>query len=934
MKSQVTPLARAKNLAFMAFLAASIAAVGCDSSSGRGSNQGPGPNAISQFQTEASSVDMHPFPNDDYMDRVFEPAPPQGFGQSLLATPTFRAAVLGAQGVPNPEAVRVGGFNTSQAGLINLGATPIPTIVQGGFAFLNQLSFTFQTGYSSTTPVRIPFARTPTTTDRDTVIIDVNSAFNTGAVRVFDLGNPAFDGNPATPPVLDGQAAIEVPIGEMRVSQITNSIIFRPTQPFAFGTPGLTNPSGLRTFGVVVTNGLRTIAGGGVSPSTQYSLIQATNGQPTTGIASLDKYAADTMQGFAKVSAATGLQRADTVVYFQFSVKRDIDQLRFIRDTINGDQPVAPITGNGDGTVTAVDGQGDGDDISVNPINAPTIITAATTPNIAQTFNAVFGPYSGTSTQILTQTDTIGNSTGSLVDANASFLPSSLTGGTLTVNGVNFPIIGNSAIAVQVLGNLSAAAGGQLVTYTATPSNGGGVAVPQLGIERIVMGTLLTPDFRADPVAAAIAAGQGQLDPVLAAQIGAPDFSRTFLSGGGIANGALFLPFSPDQGQGANPIASFGNTNMAPYVAFFPPAAAVPAAPVVLGLHGVSRQKEDLFALASAVCQSGQALIVIDYVQHGARQAQDGDFTNAVDANLGGFPDPFVNATLLARTRDKVRQSIADIISVSRAVNEVPNAVDPNGQIDPTRIRLIGQSLGGIIGTQVNTVDDRVQNAVLNVPGGSLLNIFDTSPTLAAQIDGLLLATANLDQDLSPQVFFSLLAGSPLRMAKNSGARETYNIAAQSIAGAADALTYGPAMLSNDPALNDRLSPASALVQNVGNDLVIPTPSNARLASSFAVGDPNFTAINLLGVNVQTPQGPTTVDLPLLFNVQAVNTQTVTANTPLVGVNGIIQFTGTHGFLFGSGGNLLSTAAGQTTAATFTATADIGGLIGNAPQSP
>ena len=134
-----------------------------------------------EFEIEAAQIDDHPFPSDVYLDRAFLTQPMGApFQTPILATPTFRG-LLGLN-----ESQCVGGFSVSQAGALNLDlANPANTgVVAGGFAFLNQLSTNFRNGYSTTTPVVIPFSSLPGE------VVDAGSL--EGNVLIFDIGIPVF----------------------------------------------------------------------------------------------------------------------------------------------------------------------------------------------------------------------------------------------------------------------------------------------------------------------------------------------------------------------------------------------------------------------------------------------------------------------------------------------------------------------------------------------------------------------------------------------------------------------------------------------------------------------------------------------------------------------------------------------------------------------
>src|SRR5207245_3458893 len=58
--------------------------------------------------------------------------------------------------------------------------------------------------------------------------------------------------------------------------------------------------------------------------------------------------------------------------------------------------------------------------------------------------------------------------------------------------------------------------------------------------------------------------------------------------------------------------------------------------------------------------------------------------------------------------------------------------------IDPGQVYFVGQSLGAIQGTMDVAANPRVSNAVLNVGGGTLVDVFTTSPAFSTSTNALL----------------------------------------------------------------------------------------------------------------------------------------------------------------------------------------------------
>ncbi len=116
---------------------------------------------------------------------------------------------------------------------------------------------------------------------------------------------------------------------------------------------------------------------------------------------------------------------------------------------------------------------------------------------------------------------------------------------------------------------------------------------------------------------------------------------------------------------------------------------------------------------------------------------------------------PLVSANFIVtsnffRTRDTLRQDIIDQSQLIRAIAFAPSGAPPTGHsvfdhmvasglvIDPAAISYSGQSMGAIQGTVDVAANPRITRAALNVGGGTLVDIFTTSPAFASDINALL----------------------------------------------------------------------------------------------------------------------------------------------------------------------------------------------------
>lgn len=203
--------------------------------------------------------------------------------------------------------------------------------------------------------------------------------------------------------------------------------------------------------------------------------------------------------------------------------------------------------------------------------------------------------------------------------------------------------------------------------------------------------------------------------------------------------------------------------------------------PVVVFQHGITRAKTDFFAVANALNGAGYAVLAFDINYHGERSiclsnadcvatascstdkkccdqttSTDCKTSYFLDANTDGVPDvsggpAFLNTSNPFAIRDNLRQHIIDVSAFLRAISlgaasglqwplATATGMAPIPGFDKTNINWASQSLGSILGTLVMATDSTVKRAVLNVPGGPLVGVFDgtNNPSFIAIVDGML----------------------------------------------------------------------------------------------------------------------------------------------------------------------------------------------------
>lgn len=153
--------------------------------------------------------------------------------------------------------------------------------------------------------------------------------------------------------------------------------------------------------------------------------------------------------------------------------------------------------------------------------------------------------------------------------------------------------------------------------------------------------------------------------------------------------------------------------------------------PVVILQHGITSRKEDMLAITGTLASQGFATIAIDHPLHGSRgftqQTETGTLT--FNASTNSATD-YMNLANLLVTRDNLRQSIADMLALRFALNNISGV-----SIDTSRVQLLGHSLGAITGASMvalaNTTtgdadvdaDFKIEAAVLAMPGGAVANL-------------------------------------------------------------------------------------------------------------------------------------------------------------------------------------------------------------------
>ncbi|HSY06372.1 MAG TPA: hypothetical protein VK803_10540, partial [Steroidobacteraceae bacterium] len=193
-------------------------------------------------------------------------------------------------------------------------------------------------------------------------------------------------------------------------------------------------------------------------------------------------------------------------------------------------------------------------------------------------------------------------------------------------------------------------------------------------------------------------------------------------------------------------------------------AGAVAPWPVLIFQHGITRNREDMLAVADSFADAGFAVIAIDLPLHGVTNTKDPLYATAANplyAGLGlpasqmsiertfdlelitpGTIDPsgshFINLTSPLTSRDNLREGETDLITFERSVAGATVANAGGITIFASgKTHYLGHSLGAIVGgvflAVVPATD--VSTGTLANPGGVLAQLLIDSPTFAPQIN-------------------------------------------------------------------------------------------------------------------------------------------------------------------------------------------------------
>jgi fermentation-respiration switch protein FrsA (DUF1100 family) len=313
--------------------------------------------------------------------------------------------------------------------------------------------------------------------------------------------------------------------------------------------------------------------------------------------------------------------------------------------------------------------------------------------------------------------------------------------------------------------------------------------------------------------------------------------------------------------------------------------------PVAIFGHGSGGSKQgggpgggDSLALAASLAEQGIATIAINVVGHGfgplstltVKPSVGAPVTfleggRGIDQNGDGIignneGSSAVSPRSIIRDRDGQQQTVADLMQLVRVIEVGMDAHgDGLADLDPSRIYYLGQSLGGMYGTEFLAVEPDVQAGVLNVAGGSgiesnrLSTVFRASvgaslatrtPSLLngpgiASLDGVSVPGPRFDENMPLRDGVPLMVGladgterviqSPV-INTVPGAMQIQEVIEhiEWVSQSGNPVAYAP-HLRRSPL--DGIAAKSVIYQFARGDQVVPNPTTTAILRAGALGD-------------------------------------------------------------------------------------------------
>lgn len=256
--------------------------------------------------------------------------------------------------------------------------------------------------------------------------------------------------------------------------------------------------------------------------------------------------------------------------------------------------------------------------------------------------------------------------------------------------------------------------------------------------------------------------------------------------------------------------------------------------PVVIFGHGFTRNRLDALAVSATLASAGMAVVAMDLPLHGIRPGQpfhsattafaglttertfEVDLVNNATGTAGpdGVVDEsgthFLNLASLPTFRDNLRQSVADLAFLYRALPAIDTDADGGADLDVNNVSYLGQSLGAIVGVPLLAIEPGIRAAALNTGAGGIICTLESSATFGPRIRAALAASG---------------------LGAGSSAFDSFLLIAQTVIDDADPFSH-VAALGNRP----------ILLQMVEADQVVP---NSRSGQPLCGTEPLARALQL-----------------------------------------------------------------------------------------
>jgi len=209
----------------------------------------------------------------------------------------------------------------------------------------------------------------------------------------------------------------------------------------------------------------------------------------------------------------------------------------------------------------------------------------------------------------------------------------------------------------------------------------------------------------------------------------------------------------------ANPIPELTGTVTVPLIMTVPSAASgftKPSAgwPVVIFVHGITRSRTDMLAVADAFASAGYAVIAIDLPLHGVvptagsqlslfyventpfgpfagERTFDADYFNndtgapGPDGNIDSSGASFFNLGNLLAVRDNLRQGQVDLSTLAVSLQNISYDGDAVPDLNPFNVSVVGYSLGVFPSVGFAAVEPIISRAYFNVGGAIALRTIE-----------------------------------------------------------------------------------------------------------------------------------------------------------------------------------------------------------------